>query len=235
LGDILMDEIFSPARPLKVWRAEILGTRDTPGSFKSLAEAVNAWQRAIVSLISTVEAGHSFTSEPKGLSTLSDMLATVCDVGPASIDPTPILECYNTVADIRRGATIDAQKLEDSFNRAMPVISRLLHAWIALYAGDGKEPDGPSGYNKWRHEGRETEGEMQPKLAALAGLLFEQKGRRVSYSALSAPGGIFADGLDTSIQKQGNNLSTWFFDNEVPLVVKTDRTGMAMLDRKTEE
>lgn len=134
-----MEEIFTAERPLKVWRAAILGTADTPGDFRALADATNAWQRAIVEIIGTAESRKPIV-EPKGLSQLTDMLATVCDIGPASINPMPLIRCYDQVARARMGhGIVDSDALEKAFNRAITVISRMLHAWAALSGQDEPE------------------------------------------------------------------------------------------------
>jgi hypothetical protein len=83
------------------------------------------------------------------------------------------------------------------------------------------EPDGPCGINQWRHNGKILDGEMTSKQYRLASYLFVRIGRKVEIADLIGKDRIFESVADATVQRHGSNISTWFANRDVPLIVES--------------
>lgn len=224
----------------KEWRKKILA-----GDTDALHDLQHEWLDLFYEGQRIVEANedHQLCERP-GLYHLTYLLASVCDLGPASIDPTPLIDCYQLMADFRgrqsgKQGTLPANATEDELrqfesrlNRAYAVLNRMTYAWVAgedrteepipPNDHDPPQPDGPVDGFRWRHNGELIKDTMAPKAWRLANHLFHTNNRTAPYQDL-AP--IVADDhaetlLDFSnCRGHRDRANTFFKKNEIPLTI----------------
>jgi hypothetical protein len=129
------------ASPIKALRDKLLV--DVDGA----SNAFNRWFRFAAGILqeaadSAAQNGAPRVSVPKGFVDLTYLLASVCDIGRFSIDPSPLTDflrmCQHMEADgmaERYNHTVD--ELIKAADRVVPVANRLLWAMVAVKGGGG--------------------------------------------------------------------------------------------------
>ena len=133
-----MDDEAPRPRPLREWREKILSSSD------ELNFATGLWLKQSEHFYATLLDGEHIGFEPRGLFEMTYLLASVCDIGPMNIDPTPLTDFERLARRLRyrsqgKSANVESaatdtelEQLGDSLERAKPVLNRMTWAMVAL-------------------------------------------------------------------------------------------------------
>jgi hypothetical protein len=91
-----------------------------------------------------------------------------------------------------------------------------------------KEADGPCDVNQWRYGGRLSKSKMKPKEWELASYLWKRRNKKVPKKDLQGVNGMFEGAQESSVSKQGSNISAWFSEEEMPILVRTEKHHLVM-------
>ena len=108
------DDILASCRPLVGWRARLLTDHNL------LNEAVALWYSTATSALCD-PAGMTF---PEGFQELTTSLILACDLGPTSIDPTPLQKFAFMAME-----PTDPDAMVDAFIESAHVTMRMVFAW----------------------------------------------------------------------------------------------------------
>jgi hypothetical protein len=243
---------------IREWRRQILGdaATKTPRSTAALDDLINTWSDLCAETRSRLRSNKSEPCEPRGLYNITFLIATICDVGPASIDPTPITDFYEMIASIRARQFIKsglqpANVTEETFGelrsleqKCYSIANRLRHAWVAMESipepesldEEQDEADGPAGINQWRHNGILSTGRLNGKPYHIASYLFARIQRKVPLSDLHSEFWKDKTVGDETITRQGRTAAAWFIDQTPPIMLDIKSgDGMIWMEKITTE
>jgi hypothetical protein len=131
----------SAASPIRALREKLLV--DVEGA----SNALNRWFRFAAGVLqeaadSAAQNGAARVNVPKGFLDLTYLLASVCDIGRFSIDPSPLTDflrmCQHMETDeLAEKYSHSVDDLVKAADRVVPVANRLLWAMVAVKGGGG--------------------------------------------------------------------------------------------------
>lgn len=217
---------------LRAWRDAILGDPANGVSTEALYDLHHAWSDAAEFTTGVLIRNEEALCEHPALHNLTYLIATVCDLGPARIDPSPLTDYLAKVATIRarqlgkqgrrpaNASDEELRELNGLINRAYNVLNRLTHAWVAIERRSEVKPDGPCSDFRWRHDGVESVSRMCEGAWRLCDYLFSHcVDKTADFGDLGEP--IYGDRehfVDASgVSSLRRDANRFFRDNGIPL------------------
>ena len=101
-------------------------------------------------------------------------------------------------------------------------VDDILVASLELRTKVKRHSDGPCGINQWCYEDRISKDRMTNKQFSLASYLWERLGRKVAFGDLIGKDRLFENVHDNTLQKHSSDISKFFVNESIPLVVATE-------------